>query len=338
MEPRLRLLLDLIEDFQAAGLTHVPRAQPQGAVSLATQPRAQPASTASRGNAAAGPRAVPGAQAGNPRGEPGIQTAAGQGASPGPAPRVVPVAGAAGASGSAAQDLTGAPPARVSARSPQAAAPSLLPLEAGGEPSPQPLGRQERIAALAVLADEVRACTRCTVLAAQRTQTVFGVGNVEPRVVFFGEAPGADEDRQGEPFVGRAGQLLNKMLEACGFRREDVYIMNVLKCRPPENRTPAADEVENCRPFFERQLEILHPEYICCLGGSAAGALLGNRLALGRLRGRFHTWRGIKVLCTYHPAYLLRNPEAKRDAWEDLKLLLRDMGLVPPALQGRSGT
>lgn len=213
--------------------------------------------------------------------------------------------------------------------------PGLLPLEAADDPDKTPLTRAERIAALEALAAQVRVCTRCALLAAQRTQTVFGVGNPEARVVFFGEAPGFDEDRTGEPFVGRAGQLLNKMLEACGFRREDVYIMNVLKCRPPENRTPAPDEVANCRPFFERQFQILRPEYICCLGGSAAGALLQSRLALSRLRGRFHTWRGIKVLCTYHPAYLLRNPASKRDAWEDLKLLLRDMGLEPPALKAR---
>lgn len=211
----------------------------------------------------------------------------------------------------------------------------LLALEAAAEPEQAPLTRAERMAALEALARQVRACTRCALLAAQRTQTVFGVGNPEARVVFFGEAPGADEDRTGEPFVGRAGQLLNKMLEACGFRREDVYIMNVLKCRPPENRTPAPDEVANCRPFFERQFQVLRPEYICCLGGSAAGALLQSRLSLGRLRGRFYAWRGIKVLCTYHPAYLLRYPDLKREAWADLKLLLRDMGLEPPALKAR---
>ena len=185
----------------------------------------------------------------------------------------------------------------------------------------------DRPGALKVIQDEVVACTRCKVLAEGRTQTVFGVGSPNARIVFFGEAPGADEDRLGEPFVGRAGQLLDKMIVACKMKREDVYILNVLKCRPPGNRNPLPDEVENCRAFFERQLEVIRPEIICCLGAVAAQSLLNTDRSIGKLRGRFHDYGGIPVVCTYHPAYLLRNPAAKHDAWEDLKLMMRTLGV-----------
>ncbi len=184
--------------------------------------------------------------------------------------------------------------------------------------------------ALEVLRHEVSGCTRCPVLVKNRTQTVFGVGNPKTRLCFLGEAPGADEDRQGEPFVGRAGELLNKMITACTLRREDIYILNVLKCRPPDNRPPAPDEVENCRPFFERQLEILAPEYICCLGASAAQSLLKTTTPVGKLRGKIHTWKSSKVVVTYHPAYLLRSPNQKKAAWEDLQILMHDMGIKIP--------
>jgi DNA polymerase len=159
---------------------------------------------------------------------------------------------------------------------------------------------------------------------------VFGVGNPEARVAFFGEAPGADEDRQGEPFVGRAGQLLTKIIEACGFTREEVYILNVLRCRPPENRNPADDEVENCRQWFEATLRVVRPQYIVCVGTIPTKALFPNALSIGKMRGKFYEWQGSKVLCTYHPSYLLRNPEAKKWVWEDMKLLLADMGLEVP--------
>ena len=184
-----------------------------------------------------------------------------------------------------------------------------------------------RQAALEILRGEVAACTRCAELAAGRTQTVFGAGRPDARLVFFGEAPGADEDASGVPFVGRAGQLLTKIIEACTLSRDDVYIMNVLKCRPPGNRAPLPDEVGHCRPFFERQLEIIRPEFICCLGASAARALLHTEEAIGRLRGRWFTHGSAQVICTYHPSYLLRNPAAKRDVWEDMKLLLARMGV-----------
>jgi DNA polymerase len=176
---------------------------------------------------------------------------------------------------------------------------------------------------------EVAGCTRCAELAATRTQTVFGVGNASARLCFFGEAPGADEDRQGEPFVGRAGQLLTDIIQkGMGLRREDVYILNVLKCRPPENRNPLPDEVANCRGYFERQLEIVRPEFICCLGAVAAQNLLGTKAPIGKLRGKFYDYHGIRVLVTFHPAYLLRNPDAKKQVWDDIRMLMREMGLT----------
>jgi uracil-DNA glycosylase len=177
-----------------------------------------------------------------------------------------------------------------------------------------------------VLRCEVAACQACHELAATRTQTVFGVGNLHPRLCFMGEAPGADEDQQGEPFVGAAGKLLNKIIEACHIQRSDVYILNILKCRPPGNRTPLPEEAGNCRGFLERQLALLKPEFICCLGACAAQNLLQTTTPIGRLRGQLHACGDIQVLCTYHPAYLLRNPAAKRDVWEDMKLLMREMG------------
>lgn len=186
------------------------------------------------------------------------------------------------------------------------------------------------------LAEEVSQCAKCAELAASRTQTVFGVGDPRARLCFIGEAPGADEDRQGEPFVGRAGQLLNDIIRACTLQREQVYILNVLKCRPPGNRNPEQDEISNCRPFFEKQLELIQPKFICCLGAIATRALLGTNEALGRQRGRLHQWRESQVLVTYHPAYLLRNPAKKRDAWNDMQLLMRSMGIEIPAKTRRN--
>ena len=189
-------------------------------------------------------------------------------------------------------------------------------------------GSDDRAAALAAVAREVAACTRCKELASTRTQTVFGVGNPHARLAFLGEAPGADEDRQGEPFVGRAGQLLNDIIEkGMGLRRQDVYILNILRCRPPGNRNPLPEEAANCREYLDRQLAIIRPEFICCLGAVAAQNLLDTTVTIGKLRGQAHDYRGIKVVCTYHPAYLLRNPAAKRDTWDDIQLLMREMGL-----------
>ncbi len=192
-------------------------------------------------------------------------------------------------------------------------------------------GPEDRAAALAALAREVAACTRCEELVRNRTQTVLGAGDPHARLVFIGEAPGADEDRRGEPFVGAAGQLLTDMIEkGMKLRRRDVYIMNILRCRPPGNRQPLPAEAARCRPFLDRQLAIVQPELICCLGACAAQNLLGRKAPLGELRGRVHDYQGIKVICTYHPAYLLRMPSAKRATWEDLQMLMRQMGLPVP--------
>ena len=146
--------------------------------------------------------------------------------------------------------------------------------------------------------------------------------------MFIGEAPGADEDKQGEPFVGRAGQLLTKIIEACKLRREDVYICNVLKCRPPDNRTPLPHECVNCREYLDGQLAIIDPDYIICWGSVAAKNLLGTEESIGKMRKRFYQYGRAKVLCTYHPSYLLRNPPAKKDVWDDLKFFFADMGIT----------
>jgi DNA polymerase len=197
----------------------------------------------------------------------------------------------------------------------------------GPEPPSRPLGPAERNQALKVLADAVRNCTRCEELARTRTQTVFGVGNPSAKIVFVGEAPGADEDEQGEPFVGRSGQLLNQIIAACRLKRDDVYICNILKCRPPGNRTPGSEECGNCREYLDGQLTTIDPVYIVCWGTVAAQNLLQTDIPIGKLRGRFHQYGRAKVVCTYHPSYLLRFPPAKKDTWDDMKLLFADMGI-----------
>ena len=183
---------------------------------------------------------------------------------------------------------------------------------------------------LDVVCQEVAQCTACDELAATRNKTVFGVGNPNAKLVFYGEAPGADEDRQGEPFVGRAGKKLNEIIEAMGIQRKDIYILNTIKCRPPGNRNPSPEEQANCSGFLQRQLEIIKPSYIVCLGAIAARSFLKITTPIGELRGQFHIQDKIKVLCTYHPAYILRNPSKKRDVWEDIKFLMKDMGLKIP--------
>lgn len=193
----------------------------------------------------------------------------------------------------------------------------------------------ERVAALERLKCKVAVCTRCPHLAHTRRNTVFGVGNPRPRLVFMGEAPGADEDAQGIPFVGRAGQKLTEIIQrGMGLRREDVYILNTIKCRPPGNRVPTPDEAANCREYLDAQLEILKPEFLCCLGATAAQYLLGTSQSLNRLRGRFYDYRGIRVMCTYHPSYVLRFPEVARPAvWQDIQMLMKAMGLPLPSKQ-----
>jgi len=186
----------------------------------------------------------------------------------------------------------------------------------------------EPAAALAALRDEIGDCRRCR-LSEKRTTIVFGVGNPGARLMFVGEGPGADEDIQGEPFVGRAGQLLTRIIEAMGLRRADVYIANIVKCRPPENRTPLPDEVSTCGPFLFRQIAAIRPEVIVCLGTPATQTLFGSRETITKIRGIFRTIEGIRVMPTFHPAYLLRNPAAKREVWEDMKQVMAVLN--PPA-------
>lgn len=171
-------------------------------------------------------------------------------------------------------------------------------------------------------------CRRCT-LGATRNSLVFGTGNPRARVVFVGEAPGRDEDLRGEPFVGEAGKLLSKIVEAMGFSREEVYICNVLKCRPPDNRDPLPEEIKACHPFLLRQLKAVGPDVIVALGTFAAQTLLHTREPISKLRGRFHDYHGIPLMPTFHPAFLLRNPAMKREVWDDMKAVMRKLGREP---------
>jgi uracil-DNA glycosylase len=172
-------------------------------------------------------------------------------------------------------------------------------------------------------------CTRCK-LHKGRHKIVFGDGSAKAELVFIGEGPGADEDAQGLPFVGRAGKLLTQMIEAMGLERKDVYISNVVKCRPPENRVPEPDEVETCSPFLVRQIDVIKPKVIVCLGAVAAKTLLQTNRGITELRGQWFEWRGHKLMATYHPAYLLRNPNAKREVWKDLQKVMAELGLQVP--------
>ncbi len=277
-----------------------------------------------------------------PAGEPGRATAQAQSAAAdslvartGPTPSPI-VAGSATASRprppATAGPPTPAPASKTSVTPANPTAPGVVdvPLADRSFASPfagDSLPAAERVDRLAELAAEVAACQRCDVLARCRKHTVFGEGNPQARICFFGEAPGQEEDLSGRPFVGPAGQLLTRMIEACTLSRDQVYILNTVKCRPPGNRNPEETERENCRPFFEEQLRIIRPDYIVCLGLVAAQTLLSTPLSIGRLRGKFYRYHDSKVLVTYHPSYLLRTPGAKREAWADLKMLMNDLGI-----------
>jgi uracil-DNA glycosylase family 4 len=198
------------------------------------------------------------------------------------------------------------------------------------------------VAALKLIREDLGDCTRCKLHKQGRKQIVFGVGNPRADLMFVGEGPGADEDIQGEPFVGRAGQLLNNMIKAMGIRREDVYIANVVKCRPPGNRTPERDECETCSPFLMRQIAVVKPKVVVALGAVASKSLLAMNASMSELRGRFYdfmpagarnidpTWQGTKLAVTYHPAYLLRDPRQKGEAWKDLQMVMKFLGLEAP--------
>ena len=188
----------------------------------------------------------------------------------------------------------------------------------------------DRISALGAIREDIGDCTRCK-LHKQRKNIVFGVGDPHARLMFVGEAPGADEDEQGEPFVGRAGQLLNNMITAMGLRRTQVYIANIAKCRPPGNRQPERDECETCMPFLMRQIDVIRPEVIVALGATSAKNLLGLNDSMINLRGRFYEFRNTKLLVTYHPAFLLRDPRQKKETWKDLRLVMEFLQLPLPA-------
>jgi|SRR5450432_135000 len=187
------------------------------------------------------------------------------------------------------------------------------------------------VVALKMIREDIGDCKRCKLSQQGRKQIVFGVGDPRAELMFVGEAPGADEDQQGEPFVGRAGQLLNNMIKAMGIAREQVYIANVVKCRPPSNRTPERDECDTCSPFLMRQIAVVQPKVIVALGAVAAKNLLAVQSSLGDLRGRWFEYRGCKLAVTYHPAFLLRDPRQKAEAWKDLQMVMKELGLKAPA-------
>jgi uracil-DNA glycosylase family 4 len=209
--------------------------------------------------------------------------------------------------------------------------------------SPKPeYGVADPVAALKLIRQDLGDCTRCKLHKQGRKQIVFGVGNPRAELMFVGEGPGADEDTQGEPFVGRAGQLLNNMIKAMGLRREDVYIANVVKCRPPGNRTPERDECETCSPFLMRQIAVVKPKVVVALGAVSAKNLLAINAPMSELRGRFYDfmpagarssdplWPGARLAVTYHPAFLLRDPRQKGEAWKDLQMVMKYLGIEPP--------
>jgi DNA polymerase len=213
---------------------------------------------------------------------------------------------------------------------PRAKAAAVFPAEELIEISATPDALADPAQGLRAIREDIGDCTRCRLAKQGRKQIVFGVGNPRAELMFIGEAPGADEDQQGEPFVGRAGQLLNNMIKAMGLRREDIYIANIIKCRPPGNRTPERDECETCSPFLMRQIATIKPKAIVALGAVAAKTLLAINAPMTELRGKWYDFRGTRLAVTYHPAFLLRDPRQKKEAWKDLQMVMKDLGLVAP--------
>jgi DNA polymerase len=233
--------------------------------------------------------------------------------------------------GQAPQDDATASGPAVTAAGPAAEAPAVAGTPAEAPTAAVPAAATDtRPGGLDELGASLQGCTLCK-LSQGRTNVVFGTGNPAARLMFIGEGPGRDEDLQGEPFVGAAGQLLNKIIGAMGLRREEVYIANTVKCRPPNNRNPEADELAACQPFLEQQVAFVQPEAIVLLGRVAMQAVLDTDAPLGRMRGDFHDWKGIPVRCTYHPAYLLRSPEDKGKTWADMQAVMQMLGLPGPA-------
>ena len=238
---------------------------------------------------------------------------------------------AAAAEGAASFAEYPAPALHLAADSP---APQLMKLISFNNLAPIPAERipaAERAAALRAIQDEIGDCTRCPLAYAGRHKIVFGDGSPTARLMFVGEGPGADEDAQGLPFVGKAGKLLNNMIAAMGLARAEVYIANIVKCRPPGNRVPEPVEANTCSQFLLRQIDVVQPEAIVALGSTAAIYLLGVRRSLSALRGYWHACRGAKLAVTYHPAFLLRDPRQKAEAWKDLQMVMAELGLTPPA-------
>jgi len=312
MNPQ-RILRQKLEDLQRAGVTQLPCELADLVAELSQQTAVAPKSAGKSAKAVTPAKAI----VATPQPASSVKTA----------PAEAPVQSSTPKSDTSPQPTsTAAPVAR-----------QFLPSSSGSMPeefsadTPRPcstLSLDERVASLSKAAEQVAACVRCQELAETRTQTVFGVGNPEADIMYIGEAPGADEDRQGEPFVGRAGQLLDKITEACKLTREEIYICNILRCRPPGNRNPTPDEAANCREYLDAQIEAVDPKYIVCWGSVAAHNLLGTKAAIGKMRGKFFDYKGIKVLCTYHPSYLLRSPGAKKDVWADMKIFRADMGVM----------
>jgi uracil-DNA glycosylase len=225
--------------------------------------------------------------------------------------------------GSTEESESMVPRSRAAAAAPTLEEPSLTSTRREAQAS-------DAVEALRLIREDIGDCTRCVLHKQGRKQIVFGVGNPNAELMFIGEAPGADEDTQGEPFVGRAGQLLNNMIKAMGLQREDVYIANIIKCRPPGNRTPERDECETCSPFLMRQIAAIKPQVVVALGAVAAKTLLAINAPMNELRGHWYQFRGCKLAVTYHPAFLLRDPRQKKEAWKDLQMVMKELGLAVP--------
>jgi len=230
-------------------------------------------------------------------------------------------------------DVSETQPEQRDLMTPRAKAAIAVPVEENSfeVANPKPESRvSDPAQALRVIREDLGECTRCPLHKQGRKQIVFGVGNPKAELMFIGEAPGADEDQQGEPFVGRAGQLLNNMIKAMGLRREDIYIANIIKCRPPGNRTPEREECETCSPFLMRQIAAIKPKAIVALGAVAAKTLLAINAPMSEFRGRWYDFRGTKLAVTYHPAFLLRDPRQKKETWKDLQMVMKELGMAIP--------
>ncbi|MFM7055434.1 MAG: uracil-DNA glycosylase [Planctomycetota bacterium] len=305
-----RAVAQLLQHLSAAGVTHVPKVdlQRRSPAAVADAAASPPGSSRAAG---ARPQSLAAAAAETIGGPAAVR---GDSRTARTAPRPKPLRRA---SGLMAADELNASAVRVPERLPQVDA-----VLAGAHETPS-----EREAALCALRGVVAACQRCSELAGRRRQTVFGVGSVTARILLLGEAPGQEEDETGQPFVGAAGQLLDRILVASQLRREDLYICNVLRCRPPGNRTPHPQEAANCREFLDAQIQVVDPQYIICLGAVAAQNLLGATTPIGKMRGQFYEYGSARVLCTYHPSYLLRNSEAKKFVWDDMKFFMKELGV-----------